>query len=754
MQKRNLRGGKRLSAEDQELWDGIVEWGLIVFVFLFPLVYSPFNFDGYGLPRLVLFRAVFLFLGLIWFIKVAKTGKLRLIASPVLVPLSLYVLVSLFSVINSIHPRTSFYGNHTRYEGFFTIVNYTFLFLLAANFGGRLKFLIRLFRAEVASAALVAIFGLYQYVNSGFSIRAFSTFLNPDFLGYYLVMILPAGMGLLLIESNFRLKILWLGVSIVSFACLVVTFTRGAWLGFLASVFCIGLMLGSRLWKERRIWVVSLLIFLLLSGVGISYLSQPLSTQEMSLQRRLASVVQFTGGTARARIELWRSALQMVAQRPLLGWGPDTLSLVYPRYKSSTFIRLEGSDVTPDKTHNDFLQISTTKGLMGLATYLWFLIALFVTSYCIFRNLESRGLKVVVATSIATSAGYLVAIQFLFSEISFSPFFWMSIGLILAAGRMENIPDSVPGLNLNILLKGRRLRWSLFIIGMIATSYLLLNNGKILLADYYVQRGRETAEEVFSEQVTPNAWAKSQIFYQRAITLNSSNPFYFLSLAGSSFQAGRRWGAKDLVVEAIDNFKKAAVVNDRVEEAYLGLGDAHFWMGKTGEGEHHWKEAERAYRKVINLDPYRALAYFKLGQLFIEEGQLEKAIPFFGKAIRIDFRYEEKSLTAANELQEAGRLEEAERIYQELLSWNPRDADTINDLAVLWAQTGRLDDAIQLWNRAINISPSSSELYFNLALAYEQKERRDLAAENYRKALNIDPRDERAREGLERLSEK
>lgn len=754
MADRILEGDRSSDAEYHRPYDKIIQWGLAAFLFLFPLVYSPVNFDGYGLPRLFLLRAFSFFLGLVWFIKVCRTGNLRLIARPVLLPLVAYIVTALLSTLNSPHLSTSLYGNFSRYEGFLTTVNYAFLLLLVANFCSETRCLIRLFRAATVSAALVAIIGLYQYVDSNFSVRAFSTFSNPDFLGYYLVAILPLSIGLLLVESDFRLKILWLSASALSFACLVATFTRGAWLGFLGSAALLGLALGSRLWKQRKAVSVSLLIPFLLSALAIYYVSSPSSAKEVSLKRRLASVVQFTGGTARARIELWRVTLNMIQRRPFMGWGPDSLSLVYPRYKSPGFVQLEGSDVTPDKAHNEFLQAGATLGLVGLAAYLWFLFALFGTGHLIFKNLNSYYLKVAAAAVLAGGVGYLVALQFLFSEVSIAPFFWIEAGLILALGRSEGkgIPAHDPSVHFTVLPKAKKLRWSLIFLGVLLVTFLLLNNAKLVLADYYVQLAREKAKKVLSEQSFPEEWASSQAYYRRALMLNPSNPLYFLAFGGSSLGVGRKWSDRNLIGEAITNFEKAVALNNRLEEAYLGLGDSHSLMGKITGDLRHSREAERSYREVIELDPLRALAYFKLGQLFTEEGQFGKGVRHFQKAAQADFRYTEIVLGAANHLQGTGRLQEAENIYRELSQWNPGDANVINDLAVLLAQTGRLGEAIRLWNKAIALDPSNVDLYFNLGFAYEKQKKADLALKNYQKALAIDPADERVREALRRLA--
>ncbi len=740
-----------MNGEDRELSDKIVEWGLIAFVFFFPLVYSPVNFDAYALPRLVIVRVVSVFLALFWFIKVFRTRNLKLVGGSVLIPLGLYILVSLLSTINSINPSVSFFGNFFRYEGFFTVVNYVFLLLVAANFGSRLPCLFRLFRAAVASGLLVAIIGIYQYLNSGLSVRAFSTFQNPDFLAYYLILIFPLGISLILLESNLRLKLIWFGVSILSFVCLIVTFTRGAWLGFLVSLVFFGVMVGSYMWRQGRVWIVSFFIFLLISVTAILYLSSNTPIQETSFQRRIASVVQFTGGTAQARVELWRGALRMISQRPVLGWGPDTLSLVYRSYRSASFIQLEGSDVTPDKAHNEFLQLGATIGLFGLAAYLWFLIAIYAIGYSVFTNLRSHNLRMMIAAAMAGGMGYLIALQFLFSEISFTPFFWIVIGLTIAIGHIERPPTSALNLDLNILDRNTKLRSFLLFAALAIVFFLIINNNRILIADFYVRSAKKAAETAVSRQDLSEAGLRSRIYYQRATALNFSNPFYFLSFGGTSFEIGSKLADEKFLIEAIDNFEKAIARNDKIGEAYLGLGDVHFWIARTKGDRQHLNEAEKAYKEVIELDPNRAFASFRLGQIFVEKKQLDVAREYFRKAISLDFRYARVTLNAANDLQNNGKLKEAEMMYNELLKWNPKDPGILNDLAVLFTQTERLDRAIELWNEALSQDSENSDIYFNLGMAYEQKGRDELAIEKYRETLKLDPSDQRAREALQRL---
>jgi O-antigen ligase/polysaccharide polymerase Wzy-like membrane protein len=95
-----------------------------------------------------------------------------------------------------------------------------------------------------------------------------------------------------------------------------------------------------------------------------------------SIVARLASLGSPTSGSMATRLHIWHDTLALVASRPLTGYGPDTFGLAYPSFQTGNWT----PGLLIDKAHGDLLQVAATQGLIGVAAYLWTLVA-FVKSF-------------------------------------------------------------------------------------------------------------------------------------------------------------------------------------------------------------------------------------------------------------------------------------------------------------------------------------------------------------------------------------
>ena len=96
-------------------------------------------------------------------------------------------------------------------------------------------------------------------------------------------------------------------------------------------------------------------------------------------------------------------------------------------------------------------------------------------------------------------------------------------------------------------------------------------------------------------------------------------------------------------------------------------------------------------------------------------------------------------LASALQKHVAGNWAEAEQIYREILTLEPRHADAIHLLGVIAHQTGKHDIAIEQIRRAIAINPSVAEFHNNLGEAYRALHQFAEAELHYRKALSLNP---------------
>jgi O-antigen ligase len=153
-----------------------------------------------------------------------------------------------------------------------------------------------------------------------------------------------------------RQMLYWLVMAVVA-TSLVLTFTRGVWLGcIVATVYIV-----SR-WKPRTLWAIPILL-------AVAYLTGP-----AMIRRRVSLAFHPMDDPALAiRLEMWRAGLRMVHEHPWVGVGPDNIPLVYAEYLPPGTTPMVGYH---DHLHDNFLQLAAERGLPCLAAWLWFMLAL------------------------------------------------------------------------------------------------------------------------------------------------------------------------------------------------------------------------------------------------------------------------------------------------------------------------------------------------------------------------------------------
>ena len=178
------------------------------------------------------------------------------------------------------------------------------------------------------------------------TIRIYSTLDNPNLLGGFLLPTLPLALVALLRWPGLARRLFALASLVLGLVALVLTYSRGAWMGMVLALAAIGLFLVLRLSRSwpplwRRLFPI-----LLLAG-GTAALVVLVAAVEPLRVRVLSLVAGREDSSNNFRMNVWSSVLEMIQARPVLGIGPgnNAFNLIYPLYQQPKFDALSAYSI-------------------------------------------------------------------------------------------------------------------------------------------------------------------------------------------------------------------------------------------------------------------------------------------------------------------------------------------------------------------------------------------------------------------------
>ncbi|MBI4278766.1 MAG: O-antigen ligase family protein [Armatimonadetes bacterium] len=421
---------------------------LVMVVAVIPLILDPassyFIFDA---PKARAVQLLALFAFAAWLIR-ERTGETGWDwREPLTRPLVFYAGALIVATILSAAPTIALLGDVRRREGLLTQIAYLAICGLTARELGRPWLVRRWVGLLVATATVVAGYGLLQYTGREPIIRVLNdrpvgSLGNPGSFGGYLAMALPFAVMVFLRARS------WLGVGLAGvsisaiFFGILVSYSRAAW-GASIGALAMGawLLLRTRTTLDMRRVVVAVSLMGLLaaaffwprSPLGVSGAAGVVPPSE-----RIGENLDIG---PRQRVLVWRRALQVIRDRPLFGVGPDLfrfsmdMSTLGPQYRNVLGVSR--------RTHNVFLEVATTTGLIGLAAFVWTVFTYLAAVWHALPGLSDQR-RAVAITSAAGCVGFLLWTQFLPNTSGTSPIFWAMLGMGAAVAGQVGRPAAPP----------------------------------------------------------------------------------------------------------------------------------------------------------------------------------------------------------------------------------------------------------------------------------------------------------------------
>jgi O-antigen ligase len=342
--------------------------------------------------------------GLAWMAKCYLTQSWGKQSFPLIIPFLLFVLACLVAVVGAV----DFSGSYTSLKRLLEIL----VFFWAVNCIKSEEQRENLSLLLIISATLSTLTGFYTAWENGITImaRAEGTMsVYMTYAGLMMLALLVASGKLIFAPKENK----WLGPSIIMMAvCLLLTFTRQAWLGVLAGIFFL-------IWFRKKI-----LIWFMPVVLGVIFFISP-----TDIKRRIDSLSNWKDYNIQIRLALWKGGWLVFKDHPLTGCGFKCIDVVNQDYPDPTgnIKKLRG-------LHNNFIQLAVDTGLFGVISWISIWVIYFMTLY--WRLVSKPGDSACRRDTMASAAaviGFLVAglfeTNFYDAEVSMLLYFIMALPL-------------------------------------------------------------------------------------------------------------------------------------------------------------------------------------------------------------------------------------------------------------------------------------------------------------------------------------
>jgi tetratricopeptide (TPR) repeat protein len=149
------------------------------------------------------------------------------------------------------------------------------------------------------------------------------------------------------------------------------------------------------------------------------------------------------------------------------------------------------------------------------------------------------------------------------------------------------------------------------------------------------------------------------------------------------------------------------------------LQAAHqYSVGQDFQWAAKWDEAIQAYSKAVELDPKLGRAYAGLAVVYFNQGQRQKAEPYFQKAMSLIDRMtdRERYRTRGSYFLLAGDVPSAIDELGRLVAQYPADSAALNNLALAYSYRREMGKAVTYERQAVAIYPKSAMRRANVSI--------------------------------------
>ncbi|MDD4477027.1 MAG: O-antigen ligase family protein [Patescibacteria group bacterium] len=655
---------------------------LIYLTFFAPLVVLPSSYIfPFIVPKILLFRSLLelmaggyvLLLIVNWREYKPKFTVLNFVMAAFLFSFA----ISTFAGADAYH---SFWDNHERMLGLFTIIHYIIYYFICSAVLKNWKDWNLALKIFLVAGSLVMILGLVQIkdpyflLNQG-SPRISSTLGNPIYVGGYGLFLIFVSFLLFIKEKSKVWRAVEAAMCVLAFFGMLYSGTRGSLLGFFAGIgfltFGYALILKNYPKIRKILWVIIAAVLLSL-GTFYFYRQTNFVRDIPTLGPLLNTSI---GGTVTTRFIAWNIAMESWKERPIFGWGPNNFFYAFNKYYNPKSLEFGYGETWFDNAHNIILNTLAVQGVFGVVVYLFIFIAA-ITVLWQNKELKQKNIHIVVAGSAFLVAHLIQNITVFENPTSYLYFmFWLA--MINRFSFFELKPSEETEANKNKLQKEES-----------------INSDKNIGAGVLLFVCVSAVFFIFIFNIQP----------ARA----NQKTFQTLNLLGTNLNMGLT-AANDVLA-----FSSPHIDDIRIDIARSALQILNAYQNQISraQAEEIFKIVYYPMKENITLHPLDIRNNLVLAQLLQIEAMVKN---------------------------DAKLMVEARDLLMEALRFSPKRQQLLYTISSIEYQLGRWEESVAYLESAINDNPNISESYWRLAYAYQLMDKMDKAMEvvNLAKERNV-----------------
>lgn len=288
------------------------------------------------------------------------------------------------------------------------------------------------------------------------------------------------------------------------------------------------------------------------------------------------------------------------------------------------------------------------------------------------------------------------------------------------------------------------------------------------LADANLRMYKQTRDRIWIDEATQAA--------TRAQQLNSNLPQVYIALGSVYSATGKNAEAIEVLLRAVALAPNSDDAYRQLGKAYQAGGqeskaiealkkalqiDPYYWvnadeLGKAYDAAGDYEKALTQFQQVMRLTPDNAAGYENTGNVYMQEGDFAHAVPALERALQLSpsfwhysnlgsaYFYVKRFADSAKMLEKAaainpnqealvgnlaeaylfaGQKEKARATFDKAIALayaqlqvNPRDAETMGDLAIYYACEGQPEQALQFIRNARSMDPANAQYAYDEAV--------------------------------------